>query len=184
MPRRTPAIPVIRVPTRCSRSRGYAQNKDVFHGKAGATNILWMANGKEALFLDDGFSPGTDSLRLTNIGEIRCGTGDQIVDLTSPRFTIGDITIGGGTGNDVMMSSIGNDTIIAGKGNDYMWGGSGDDMFQWEASTAGAFADTIIGAQCRLEVLGDALDEFLAHHLGGISVAHISGAHATTALSK
>ena len=28
---------------------GYAQNKDVFHGKAGATNILWMANGKEAL---------------------------------------------------------------------------------------------------------------------------------------
>lgn len=126
--------------------KGYAQNKDVFHGKAGATNILWMANGKEALFLDDGFSPGTDSLRLTNIGEIQCGTGDQIIDLTSPRFTIGNITIKGGTGNDVMMSSIGNDTIIAGKGNDYMWGGSGDDTFQWEASKAGAFTDTVIGA--------------------------------------
>ena len=125
---------------------GYAQNKDVFHGKAGATNILWMANGKEALFLDDGFSPGVDSLRLTNIGEIQCGTGNQIVDLTSPRFTIGNITIKGGTGNDVMMSSIGNDTIIAGKGNDYMWGGSGDDTFQWEASKAGAFTDTVIGA--------------------------------------
>ena len=58
---------------------GYAQNTDVFRGKAGAVNILWMANGKEALFLDDDFSPGVSGQRLVNIDAIQCGTGDQIV---------------------------------------------------------------------------------------------------------
>ena len=60
-----------------------------------------------------------------------------------------------------------------------------EDLFaERTLGNVGLEADTIIGGQCRLEVLGDALDEFLAHHLGGISVAYISVAHATTALSK
>ena len=45
---------------------GKAQNTDVYHGYAGAVNIIWMANGDKALFLDDGFSPGVDSMRFTN----------------------------------------------------------------------------------------------------------------------
>jgi Ca2+-binding RTX toxin-like protein len=125
---------------------GYAQNKDVFQGKPGTTNIIWMADGKKALFLDDGFSPGVDSLRFTDITEIQCGKGDQIVDLTSPRYAMGNVTVKGGTGNDVMMASAGNDLLIAGKGNDYMWGGSGNDTFQWESAKAKTFTDIVLGA--------------------------------------
>ena len=124
---------------------GYAQSTDVFHGKAGAMNILWMANGKEALFLDDGFSPGVDSMRMTNINVIQCGTGDQIVDLTSTRYALGNVTLKGGIGNDVLMASSGNDLLIAGKGNDYLWGGSGNDVFQWQSATAKGFTDTVLG---------------------------------------
>jgi Ca2+-binding RTX toxin-like protein len=125
---------------------GYAQNTDVYHGYAGAANIIWMANGKEALFLDDGYSPGADSLRFTNINFIQCGTGDQLVDLTSPRYALGNVTITGGTGNDVLMSSSGNDTLVTGKGNDYLWGGSGNDTLVYDASKSAGFSDTLIGA--------------------------------------
>ena len=125
---------------------GYAQSTDVFHGQAGAVNILWMASGKAALFLDDGFSPGVDSQRLTNINVIQCAAGDKIVDLTSTRYSMGNIRIFGGTGNDVMMSSSGDDTLVAGKGNDYIWGGSGNDTLVYNATKGLGFADTIIGA--------------------------------------
>lgn len=125
---------------------GYQQNTDVYRGKAGAMNIIWMAGGKKALFLDDGFSPGADSMRFTGISQIQCGTGDQLIDLTSSRYGMGNVTIKGGTGNDVMMSSSGNDTLIAGKGSDYMWGGSGNDTFVWESAKAKGFTDTVLGA--------------------------------------
>lgn len=125
---------------------GYAQNTDVYHGYAGATNIIWMANGDKALFLDDGFSPGVDSLRFTNITSIECGTGKQIIDLTSSRYAMGNVTIKGGIGDDVLMASSGDDTIYAGKGNDYVWGGSGNDTLVYEATKAAGFIDTFIGA--------------------------------------
>ena len=125
---------------------GYAQNTDVYRGKAGAVNIIWMADGKKALFLDDSFSPGVDNPRFTNINEIQCGKGGQIIDLTSSRYATGNVTLKGGIGNDVLMASSGNDMLIAGKGDDYMWGGSGNDTFVWESAKGNGFTDTALGA--------------------------------------
>ena len=125
---------------------GYAQNKDVFRGQAGAVNILWMSNGNKALFLDDGFSPGVSALRLENITEIQCGTGNQIIDLTSTQYAIGNVTLKGGIGNNVLMANAGDDMIIAGKGKAYMWGGSGNDTFLYEATKARAYVDQALGA--------------------------------------
>ncbi len=125
---------------------GYAQNKDVFKGQAGAVNILWMADGKKAFFLDDGYSPGVSALRMENMTEIRCGTGDQIVDLTSTQYAVGNITLRGGTGNNVLMANAGNDLLIAGKGTDYLWGGSGNDAFNYEVAKAKPYADQAFGA--------------------------------------
>ncbi len=125
---------------------GMAQNTDVYRGYAGAVNIIWMADGNKALFLDDGFSPGVSSQRFTNITSIECGTGKQIIDLTSNRYAMGDVTLKGGIGDDVLMASSGNDTIYAGKGNDYVWGGSGNDTLVYEVTKTAGFTDTFIGA--------------------------------------
>lgn len=119
---------------------GYGRSHDVFVG-TGTNNTLVLPDGKNALFLDDGLSPGVDATRLYNIQTIQAGNGGQIIDLTSSRVTYGDVTIRGGTGNDVLMSSGGNDVIEAGDGNDYVWGGSGNDRL-----VGGAGTDTLLGA--------------------------------------
>jgi Ca2+-binding RTX toxin-like protein len=119
---------------------GYGRSYDVFVG-TGTNNTLVMPDGKNALFLDDGLSPGVDATRLYNIQTILAGNGGQIIDLTSSRVTYGDVTIRGGTGADVLMSSGGNDVIEGGDGNDYLWGGSGNDRL-----AGGAGTDTLLGA--------------------------------------
>ena len=125
---------------------GYQQNKDVFRGQAGAVNILWMSNGNKALFLDDGFSPGVSALRLENITEIQLGVGNQIVDLTSTVYALGNVTLRGGTGKQVMLSSVGDDLIITGKGAETIWGGSGNDTVLYTRVVSRTYIDDATGA--------------------------------------
>ena len=128
---------------------------DIFEGSSDA-NILVMtddANG-DALFVDDVFTalPGSvteQQARIAQIDEIRAGSGDDIVDLTSKKFeyvgngvlirggsgndTIwankGSNTLFGDSGNDRLVGASGNDVIVGGVGNDSMHGGGGDDIF-------------------------------------------------------
>ena len=123
---------------------------DVFAGSSDA-NILVMtdsANG-DALFVDDVYSALGDQARIVQIDEIRAGAGDDIVDLTSQRFTYAGagVTVYGGFGNDTiwandgcnalfgdagsdrLVGGSGNDFIIGGSGSDSMYGGGGDDIF-------------------------------------------------------
>jgi Ca2+-binding RTX toxin-like protein len=118
---------------------GYGQTHDVFVG-AGTNNTLQMGDGHNALFLDDGLSPGLDSIRLVNIQTIQMGSGGQIVDLTSSTASYGNVTIIGANGDDVIMANAGNDTLRGGDGKDYIWGGSGNDQIYGEAG-----ADTLLG---------------------------------------
>ncbi len=104
--------------------------------------ILYLtddANG-DALILDDLFSlsPGEPESRLAGVDEIFAGAGNDVVDLTSSRFTENDsIRIHGGAGHDVIWSGdganilfgdAGNDRIIGGSGDDVLSGGSGNDV--------------------------------------------------------
>jgi hypothetical protein len=57
------------------------------------------------------------------------GEGDDVVDLTSTRFTYGDVAISGGAGNDVLWSSAGNDVLDGGAGDDSLAAGPGDDTY-------------------------------------------------------
>ncbi len=118
---------------------GYGQTHDVYVG-AGVNNTLKMADGHNALFLDDGLAPGIDSIRLVNIQTIMLGEGGQIVDLTSSVASYGDVTIIGANGDDVIMANAGNDSLRGGDGKDYIWGGSGNDQILGEAG-----ADTLLG---------------------------------------
>ena len=112
---------------------------DIFSGSTDA-NILVLtddANG-DALFLDDAFTALGNQARLGNIDEIRAGAGNDVIDLTSPKFAyLGDeMTVYGGAGNDTIWANsgvntlygdAGNDRIIGGAGNDFIIGGAGND---------------------------------------------------------
>ena len=112
---------------------------DVFAGSSDA-NVLVLtddANG-DALFLDDMYSALGNQARLGNIDEIRAGAGNDVIDLTSPKFAyLGDeMTVFGGSGDDTIWANsgvntlygdAGNDRIIGGSGNDFIIGGAGND---------------------------------------------------------
>lgn len=130
--------------------KGKNQLSDIFAGSSDA-NILVMtddANG-DTLFMDDIYSVFGEQARIAQIDEIRAGAGDDVVDMTSQRYSYsGDgVKIYGGLGNDTIWSNNGsnilfgdagndrivgggdNDVIIGGSGNDSMHGGGGNDIF-------------------------------------------------------
>lgn len=124
---------------------------DVFSGSDDA-NVLVLTddiNG-DALFVEDIYTSfGKDAARISQIDEIRAGSGDDIIDMTSQKFayTGEEMTIRGGLGNDVIwaaggdndlfgdagndriVGSTGFDLIVGGAGNDSMHSGGGNDIF-------------------------------------------------------
>ncbi|NQY75121.1 MAG: M10 family metallopeptidase C-terminal domain-containing protein [Candidatus Margulisbacteria bacterium] len=100
---------------------------DVFDGGDG-WDTLTLTSENDAYFLDDMYSPSqTGDGRLKNIERIDAGSGHDIVDLTSNRFTYGDIEIRGGEGNDVIWGNDGNDMLYGDSGDDNVQGGKGHD---------------------------------------------------------
>jgi|GEM_PF-2564031 len=117
---------------------------DIFEGSSDA-NILVLsddANG-DALFVDDVFTALPENVtrqqsRIAQIDEIRAGAGDDVIDMTSSRFVYAgtEITVRGGSGNDVIWASgsnnrlfgdAGDDCIVGCEGVDLIVGGAGDD---------------------------------------------------------
>ena len=110
-----------------------------------------LTDGSDAFFLHDSFSGFHSSLNLTadnngksgtariaNIENINSGLGDDIVDLTSPDYSLAgqNITVDGGSGNDTLWGSDANETLKGGDGNDELFGGAGTNVL-----TGGAGAD-------------------------------------------
>ena len=102
-----------------------------------------LSSSSDAFFLHDSFSGFHSSLTLTtdthtgaqstqrilNIETINGLAGDDIIDITSPDYSLAGqvITINGGSGNDVIWGSDATETLIGGDGNDVLFGGSGND---------------------------------------------------------
>ena len=109
---------------------------DIFEGSTDA-NILVMtddSNG-DALFIDDVYTalPETVSgnqARINQIDEIRAGAGDDVIDLTSPRFAYSgnDMKVYGGLGNDTIWANNGSNTLFGDAGNDRIIGGANNDV--------------------------------------------------------
>jgi len=110
-----------------------------------------LTDGSDAFFLHDSFSGFHSSLtlvedydsrlgtaRIANIENINSGLGDDIVDLTSPNYSLEgqDITVDGGSGNDTLWGSDANETLKGGVGDDVLFGGAGTNVL-----TGGADAD-------------------------------------------
>ena len=131
---------------------GKVKLETVVDGGADADTVNLSSNG-DAFFLHDTFSGFHSSLTLTtdthtgaqstqrimNVETINGLDGDDIIDLTSPDYSLAGqiITINGGLGNDAIWGSDATETLIGGEGNDILFGGSGNDTL-----TGGAGADT------------------------------------------
>nr|WP_029897954.1 hypothetical protein [Desulfohalovibrio reitneri] len=109
---------------------GKNASHDTFSGGTGE-DTLRMTGGGDALFLDDRYSghpDDPDSPRISGVERIEAGGGDDVVDLTSQRHAYGDVTIEGGSGDDVLWANAGDDTISGESGDDDLRGGFGDDI--------------------------------------------------------
>ena len=120
---------------------GKNRSFDVFQGDAGTDRLLGTT-GDDAIALDDLLSPfpTASGPRLAGIEVMDVGDGNDVVDLTSPTYAYGDVTLLGGNGDDVLWASSGNDVLQGGAGNDNLYGGVGSDQL-----TGGDGNDTLDG---------------------------------------
>ncbi|MDA8817602.1 hypothetical protein N9N27_02245, partial [Planktomarina sp.] len=123
---------------------------DVMDGGADVDTVE-LTDSSDAFFLHDSFGGFHSSLtlvedydsrlgtaRIANIENITSGLGNDIVDLTSPDYSLAgqNITVDGGSGNDTLWGSDANETLLGGVGDDELFGGAGTNIL-----TGGAGAD-------------------------------------------
>ena len=118
--------------------------RDTFTGSNSDANILYLsdsANG-DALFMDDIYSEFGDAARISLIREVRAGAGDDVVDMTSERYTaeLAGMTVRGGAGDDVIWGAAGGNSLFGDAGDDRIVGNTGDDQI-----AGGAGNDTLAG---------------------------------------
>lgn len=112
--------------------KGMNRSLDVLDGGS-AWDTLLGTSGDDALILDAGSG---NQPQLRDIEQFELGAGNDVLDLTSTRFSYGNVVVNAGSGKDTIWSSGGNDrlyggagsdTIDAGAGNDFVDGGDHDD---------------------------------------------------------
>ncbi|MGB4115460.1 MAG: VCBS domain-containing protein [Polaromonas sp.] len=106
---------------------------DTIDGGTG-TDTLLGTSGDDAIILDEG------GQRIKNIEVIDAGAGDDVVDLTSDLYALGNVTLYGGEGDDVLWASSGDDAVYGGNGDDELRGSVGNDLLD-----GGSGEDLIIG---------------------------------------
>jgi Ca2+-binding RTX toxin-like protein len=138
---------------------GKTKFASVIDGEEDADTLnLTDSTAGDAFFLHDSYSGQHDSLTVVDDGmgratvaraisleTINAGDGDDVIDLTSPTFDMGGIsmTINGEAGDDTIWAAEGDDklyggddddTLFGGEGNDILTGGNGADIFEFKSS--------------------------------------------------
>ncbi len=109
-----------------------------------AFDSVRLGSGNDAYFLDDVLSTFNSAVgtapvsRINDIERILAGAGDDILDMTSTRFSNGGsgIELHGQDGNDTLWGTTEDDYLFGGDGNDVLEGGGGNDIL-----TGGSGAD-------------------------------------------
>lgn len=109
---------------------GLIQSFDTFDGGAGYDTLTLTASSDVFRLWDTTVvnHPDATPLRLIDVEEIRAGAGNDVIDLTDPNHSYGNIKIYGEAGNDTIWSSAGNDQLDGGADNDSLYGGIGNDI--------------------------------------------------------
>ena len=90
---------------------------------AGGLDFLIMSNDGDFLSVTD----NTGMQVVQNLEQIIAGNGGDVVNLADADIVLGDLTILGGAGDDILWANAGNDTITGATGNDIIDGGPGND---------------------------------------------------------
>lgn len=89
----------------------------------------------------------SDTLATIEQAKITAGNGNNTINTTA--FTLGDVIVDGGAGNDRILTGSKNDTLLGGLGNDILDGGAGNDLLDGgsgnDTLTGGLGNDTLIG---------------------------------------
>ncbi|MDO8944929.1 MAG: VCBS domain-containing protein, partial [Desulfobacterales bacterium] len=93
---------------------GMNRSLDMLDGGSGWDMLVGTA-GSDAVILDVGSG---SQPQLRDIEQFDLGAGNDVLDLTSTRFSYGATVVNGGTGNDTLWSSGGNDRLYGGAGSD------------------------------------------------------------------
>jgi len=130
---------------------GRLQYQGVLRGGEGFDRLV-LSDEADAFFLHDSYSGFHDGLELTEdsmgqgsvaralgIEAINAGAGGDVIDMTSPDYSLADLQmqLSGGGGDDVIWGSDADDEIDGGTGDDILFGGAGQNTL-----TGGAGADT------------------------------------------
>jgi Ca2+-binding RTX toxin-like protein len=121
------------------------------NGGNGAEVFTATANGTRVRF--DRLDPAPFSLDIGTTEKLvlNMNGGDDKFSATGNLATLINVTVDGGTGNDVILGSNGADTLLGGDGDDFIDGqqgndtaflGAGNDTFQWDP---GDGSDTVEG---------------------------------------
>lgn len=111
----------------------------------GGEDVMFMTSTGDVIMLND----GNGNALLSNVEVIQAGGGDDILFLADLDLTLGDMTVYGSTGNDIIWMNSGNDTVYGGSGNDIIDGGPGNDRLFGDAGNdliwGGAGDDNLYG---------------------------------------
>jgi Ca2+-binding RTX toxin-like protein len=98
---------------------------DTITGDAGVDMVVESGNINFVLTNTQLIGNGTDTLLRIDQAQITGGIGNN--SISAAAFTLGDVTLDGGAGNDAVIGGAGNDVLIGGLGNDGLAGGVGID---------------------------------------------------------
>ena len=87
----------------------YDVNNSSYNGNPANFNTLLMTNTPDFLLLD---SAGVQT--MFNMNRVVMGDGNDVMDMASATFTVGDTLIFGANGNQLIWANAGNDTIQPG----------------------------------------------------------------------
>jgi Ca2+-binding RTX toxin-like protein len=151
----------------------YNNNTATYDG-LGGTDTLLMTNVNDLLLPETG---GVQS--IMNIENIVAGNGGDVIDLASTSFTLGNLFIFGGAGDDLIWSGSGDDTLQGGDGNDILNGGPGNDILSGGNGTnylyGGTGSDTAVfgGNLSSYTITRTGPDQFDVQ--GSTSLDHLTG---------
>lgn len=137
---------------------------DKVWGNGNEVTTLYGTADADLIYLD---SATATTPRLVNVTQIYGGSGNDVIDLTSPNFRYGAITIDGGTGNDRLLGNDGNDRIYGRSGNDWIKGYGGNDRLD-----GGSGNDRLYGGRGNDKLWGSAGNDYL---YGGLGKDTLSG---------
>ena len=149
---------------------GMNRSLDTFDGGSG-TDTLLGTNGNDVIALDD----TGPAAKIKDVEVIDAGAGNDVVDLTSQRFSYGDVLIKGGAGNDVILTNSGNDVLQGGDGNDWLDGGAGKAILD-----GGTGKDTLIDGDAASLLFGGKGNDVLYAGKGADLIAFDQGDGADT----